>query len=80
MLTTYNTNIPRLMKRLLQSLLFLSFLVITPTAQALDYYWVGGSGNWSDINHWSAVSGNTPMQLHTITPTSNDDVILEIPY
>ena len=77
MLTTYNTNIPRLMKRLFQSLLFLSFLVITPTAQALDYYWVGGSGNWSDINHWSAVSGNTPMQLHTITPTSNDDVILD---
>ena len=42
-----------------------------------DYYWVGGSGNWSDINHWSAVSGNNPMQLHTATPTSNDNVILD---
>ena len=41
------------------------------------YYWVGGSGNWSDINHWSAVSGNNPMQLHTATPTSNDNVILD---
>ena len=44
---------------------------------SLDYYWVGGSGNWSDINHWSAVSGNTPMQLHTVTPTSNDNIILD---
>ena len=65
------------MKKLLQSLLFLTFLITIPKAQALDYYWVGGSGNWSDINHWSAVSGNVPMQLHTITPTSNDNVILD---
>lgn len=54
--------------------LFSSFL--NPLV-ADDYYWVGGSGNWSDINHWSAVSGNNPMQLHTATPTSNDNVILD---
>jgi gliding motility-associated-like protein len=65
------------MRKLLQHLLFLSFLILAPKAYALDYYWVGGTGNWSDINHWSAVSGNVPMQLHTITPTSNDNVILD---
>ena len=65
------------MKNLLPTLIILLCIVFSPKAQALDYYWVGGSGNWSDINHWSAVSGNTPMQLHTITPTSNDNIILD---
>jgi hypothetical protein len=30
--------------------------IITPPA-ARNLYWVGDSGNWSDGNHWSAVSG-----------------------
>ena len=25
-----------------------------------DYYWVGGSGNWSDPAHWSSTSGGAP--------------------
>lgn len=59
---------------LLSCVLFCSFF---NSLKADNYYWVGGSGNWSDINHWSAVSGNNPMQLHTVTPTSNDNVILD---
>jgi hypothetical protein len=27
-----------------------------------EYYWVGGSGAWSDLSHWSDVSGGTPNQ------------------
>lgn len=65
------------MKNLIHTLIIFLCLVFSPKAQALDYYWVGGSGNWSDINHWSAVSGNIPMQLHTITPTSSDNIILD---
>ena len=63
------------MKRIIFVFVFV-FLGQSPL-YSLDYYWVGGSGNWSDINHWSAVSGNTPMQLHTVTPTSNDNIILD---
>jgi gliding motility-associated-like protein len=33
------------------------FLFITNTTWAVNYYWVGGSGNWHDANHWSLVSG-----------------------
>jgi hypothetical protein len=53
------------------------FWIVPVQLSALTYYWIGGSGNWSDINHWSAVSGGTVMQLHTITPTSSDDVVID---
>lgn len=37
------------------------------------YYWVGGSGNWSDAtNHWSTSSGGAPNAANV--PTSADDV------
>jgi gliding motility-associated-like protein len=39
---------------------------------AADYYWVGGSGNWSDIAHWATTSGGTTK--HNKTPTSADNV------
>ena len=37
-----------------------------------DYYWVGGTGDWSDISHWATTSGGTTF--HFIVPTPNDDV------
>ncbi len=40
-----------------------------------DYYWVGGSGDWSDINHWVTSSGGTTN--HIQTPTANDNVIFD---
>jgi len=43
-----------------------------PMANAADYYWVGGSGDWSDLSHWSTTSGGPPN--HTALPTSIDDV------
>jgi hypothetical protein len=37
------------------------------------YYWVGGSGNWSDsTNHWATTSGGAPNVANV--PTSADDV------
>lgn len=39
-----------------------------------DRYWVGGTGNWSDTNKWSATSGGTGGAS---VPTSADNVIFD---
>lgn len=39
---------------------------------AVDYYWVGGAGSWTDINHWATTSGGTVK--HSIVPSQNDNV------
>ena len=62
------------MEKFLQLLLFfLHGLFGLAGTNAATYYWVGGSGNWSDYaNHWATSSvGNT---FHTSIPTINDDV------
>jgi hypothetical protein len=44
--------------------------------KAADYYWVGGSGNWSDYgSHWATTSGGTIF--HTAIPTLNDNVYFD---
>jgi len=43
---------------------------------AADYYWVGGSGNWSDFeNHWATASGGNVF--HTETPGQLDNVFFD---
>lgn len=42
---------------------------------AKDYFWVGGSGNWSDISHWVTTSGGTVQ--HSTIPTSSDRVFFD---
>lgn len=62
---------------------FLSFtrvlifcLLLFGKAHAADYYWVGGSGNWSDYgNHWATTSGGNIF--HTSIPTINDNVYFD---
>ena len=55
----------------------LSVLFATPLfVQANDYYWVGGSGYWSDINHWATSSGGGV--LHSQVPTANDNVFFDV--
>ncbi len=49
------------------SLLLLSSLFI----YAEDYYWVGGTGIWSDLNSWRSVNGQIPNEV----PDSDDNVI-----
>lgn len=39
------------------------------------YYWVGGTGNWSETGHWATASGGT--QLHTSLPTQFDNVFFD---
>lgn len=38
------------------------------------YYWVGDSGNWLDVNHWSLTSGGLPVK---ILPLSSDRIVVD---
>jgi gliding motility-associated-like protein/uncharacterized repeat protein (TIGR01451 family) len=51
-----------------------TFLLILFTFQlyAADYYWVGGGGNWSDVNHWRL--GSTAGSIPSIVPAAGDNV------
>jgi len=42
---------------------------------AADYYWVGGTGNWSELSHWVTTSGG--VVGHIIVPTANDNVYFD---
>ncbi|MFT4755012.1 MAG: hypothetical protein ACI85Q_002577, partial [Salibacteraceae bacterium] len=39
-----------------------------------DYYWIGGTGNWNDINHWSTTSGGGAT---TCLPRAIDNVYFD---
>lgn len=61
------------MKNLLLSLI--SLLLISSFSMAVDVFWVGGNGNWSDnTNHWSNASGGAPGAA---LPTNIDNVIFD---
>ncbi len=52
-------------------------LLLSTTLFATDYYWVGGTGNWSDFaNHWATTSGGA--SFHAQAPSSTDDVYFDI--
>lgn len=59
---------------------FLFFVVLILISHskvyAENYFWVGGNGNWSDINHWATSSGG--VVLHSQVPTPVDDVFFDI--
>ncbi|MCB0628962.1 MAG: T9SS type A sorting domain-containing protein [Saprospiraceae bacterium] len=40
----------------------------------ITLYWIGGSGDWSDGNHWSTLSGGSPVNC---IPTFADDVVFD---
>jgi gliding motility-associated-like protein len=50
--------------------LFFAFLFALFSSQAEDYYWVGGSGLWSDLNSWRTPSGQIPNEV----PDGSDNV------
>ncbi|MBE9491370.1 MAG: gliding motility-associated C-terminal domain-containing protein [Bacteroidetes bacterium] len=50
-------------------------LILSLTTLADDYFWIGGSGNWSDINHWANASGGSI--LHNTPPSADDDVYFD---
>jgi hypothetical protein len=50
-------------------------LGITFNDNCAGYYWVGGSGNWSDVNHWATASGGSNKQL--VPPKQVDNVFFD---
>ncbi len=60
--------------RQVTALFILCFLSVSSLFSA-DYYWVGGSGNWSDISHWVTTSGGAVQ--HNQIPTANDRVFFD---
>ncbi len=59
--------------RLLIAVIFVLFRAYS--AQSANYYWVGGSGNWNEINHWATTSGGSVS--HAVTPSAEDNVIFD---
>ncbi len=58
------------------SLISLLVLSISITNLNAQFYWVGGSGDWSDYaNHWATSSGGSTF--HSNAPTQDDDVIFD---
>ncbi len=58
--------------------LFLGIILslFTFSSFAQDYYWVGGSGDWSEYaTHWATASGGTTF--HTQEPTSTNNVFFD---
>ncbi|HBG70893.1 MAG: hypothetical protein A2W93_08805 [Bacteroidetes bacterium GWF2_43_63] len=60
------------MKKLLISVMM---LVTAHFAFADEYYWVGGSGYWSDTSHWAVSSGGSVY--HSTIPGSDDTVYFD---
>jgi len=56
-------------------LLFIGFFALTlGQLSAANRYWVGGTGNWTDQNHWSETSGG---QAGATIPSQLDDVYFD---
>jgi len=60
------------MKNLFTSVFF-SLIAFYSTAQ--DYYWIGGTGNWSDLSHWATTSGGSTT--HTQLPDATNNVFFD---
>ncbi len=53
---------------------FLLFLFFSANLFASDRYWVGGTGNWNDVSHWSSfLNGSGGSAI----PTVQDNVFIE---
>ena len=67
-----------IMKKATKKILLLIGLMISAfgSSNAANFYWVGGTGSWSDFaNHWATTSGGTTF--HSTIPTLNDDVFFD---
>ena len=52
------------MKKLYFVILTLAVICFNQNTKAADYYWVGGTGNWSDFaTHWATTSGGVVFHL-----------------
>ncbi len=49
--------------------------IINEPVGSTDYYWVGGTGNWTDASHWATSSGGTGNS--SCIPSLNDNVYFD---
>ena len=54
---------------------FLALLLMS-FSWAAEYYWVGGSGNWTDISHWRTTSGGSLTP--SVIPGPIDNVYFDV--
>lgn len=52
------------------------FAMPTTSTLAADFYWVGGSGNWSDLTRWASSSGGAGSAYLTL-PSIGDNVFFD---
>jgi len=52
------------------------FLLISSVSLGADYYWVGNTGNWSDITKWANSSGGAGGGYVSL-PTNSDNVFFD---
>ncbi|CAN5569799.1 hypothetical protein BH11BAC1_BH11BAC1_29990 [soil metagenome] len=64
------------MKKNIFGFISIAFLLFPLQNFASNYYWVGGTGNYSDVSHWATTSGGSTFQ--TVSPTSNDDIFFDV--
>jgi hypothetical protein len=55
-------------------ILIFTFLNLSKS-YAADYFWVGGAGNWAELDHWATTSGG--VVKHPQIPTANDNVFFD---
>ncbi|XZF16594.1 T9SS type A sorting domain-containing protein [Chitinophagaceae bacterium MMS25-I14] len=60
------------MKKILCAVLF---VLAASRLHAADYYWIGGGGNWSDLNHWRL--GSSTGAIPSIVPSTADNVFFD---
>ncbi len=56
-------------------LLLFSMAISALGASAANYYWVNGSGSWSDLNHWRL--GSSTGSIPSIVPSAGDNVFFD---
>ncbi|GAB4324700.1 MAG: hypothetical protein Kow00127_17390 [Bacteroidales bacterium] len=59
------------MKNIFRIIILSVFVFTGLLANAEDYYWVGGTGIWSDLNSWRTSNGQIPNEV----PDATDNVI-----
>jgi len=62
----------------MKKLFFLISMILSLTSYnliATDYYWVGGTGNWSDLQHWATTSGGSINP--SVVPSPFDNVYFD---
>jgi gliding motility-associated-like protein len=62
------------MRPILRHFFFTCFALLSINISAAKIYWVGGTGNFNDSNHWSFVSGG---QGGAKPPSATDDVYFD---